>query len=38
MSSKKIYKELDITQPLHGQEAPYQYYERIGFYWFVDFL
>ena len=35
---KKLIKELDITAPLHGQEAPYKYCERIGFDWFVDLL
>ena len=33
---KKLIKELDITAPLHGQEAPYKYCERIGFDWFVE--
>ena len=35
---KKIYKELDINPPLHGQEAPYTFCERIGFDWYVDLL
>ena len=34
----KIYKELGINPPLHGQEAPYTFCERIGFDWFVDLL
>ena len=33
---KKIYKELGINPPLHGQEAPYTFCERIGFDWYVD--
>ena len=33
---KKIYKELGINPPLHGQEASYKFCERIGFDWFVD--
>lgn len=32
----KIYKELGINPPLHGQEAPYAFCERIGFDWYVD--
>ena len=32
----KIYKELGINPPLHGQEAPYTFCERIGFDWYVD--
>ena len=35
---KKIYKELGINPPLHGQEASYKFCERIGFDWFVDLL
>ncbi len=35
---KKIYKELGITPPLHGQEASYAFCEKIGFDWFVDLL
>ena len=33
---QKIYKELGINPPLHGQEAPYRFCERIGFDWYVD--
>ena len=33
---QKIYKELNINAPLHGQEASYKFCERIGFDWFVD--
>ena len=33
---QKIYKELNINAPLHGEEAPYKFCERIGFDWFVD--
>ena len=33
---QRIYKELGINPPLHGQEAPYAFCERIGFDWYVD--
>ena len=33
---QRIYKELGINPPLHGQEAPYTFCERIGFDWYVD--
>ena len=34
----KIYKELGINPPLHGQEAVPRFCEKIGFDWFVDLL
>ena len=34
----KIYKELGINPPLHGQEAPYTFCQRIGFDWYIDEL
>ena len=35
---QKIYKELGINPPLHGQEAPYTFCQRIGFDWYIDEL
>ena len=35
---QKIYQELKINPPLHGQEASYKFCERIGFDWYVNDL